>query len=240
MIRILLIALAFFITHINEAVAKGSNILKVMLSTGEPLTIQIDGRDYKKTGSAITVGDLPDGWHSLRVYRYLPYQSGGGHAKLIYNGRVKLKKSSMMSFVVNPANGNVKSYSGDVAEVRMKSAPRAVAPPVRNEPTVNRTPDPNIEHSLSVAELDEIALKIQEMPTDINALKTLKAELEDETYSTDQLRTMMGWLAFDESRVDLAKWSYAKLVDKQNVTSLTDMISMDEKKEEFRKWAERQ
>lgn len=233
-----IIALAVSIS----ASAKGNNMLKVMLSTGEPLTVQLNGRDYNKTGTAITIGDLPNGWHDLRVYRYREYKDGGGRAQLIYNGRVKLKNNTMRSFVVNPSRGTAKVYSGNVAEVKMSPPQqRPPSPPSRKAPTASmpaRTT--TAAYTLTDADMTEIALKIQEMPTDINTLKTLKAELEDETYTTTQLSAMMEWLAFDDSRIDLAKWSYSRVVDKENFASLEELLSMGEKKEMFRKWAERQ
>jgi hypothetical protein len=53
------------IPAVNGQEAK--SILKVKLTNNQPLTIEIDGRRFKKANRKLTVADVPKGKHYLKV-----------------------------------------------------------------------------------------------------------------------------------------------------------------------------
>lgn len=224
--RLVYLLITLLFTYAN-AMGRGGerSMLEISLSDNSPMVITIDGRQYNKAGTKLTIGDLPRGWHDLTVYEYLEYKKGGGRARTIYTGRIKVKPGEYMSCVVDARTQRMSIRTMDLADMQV-AAPVDEAVPV---------PDV-VPGGLSVDEVNEIYRDIARLDTDINKLKLLKKELADEEYSAGQLMMMMDWLAFESSRVDLAKWSYSRVADKESYTDIINDLEMDSSKEELRSY----
>ena len=48
------------------------SVLEIRLNDHSPLVVTVDGRNYDKHGRNITIGNLPRGWHDLKVYQMSP------------------------------------------------------------------------------------------------------------------------------------------------------------------------
>ncbi|MDR3680864.1 MAG: DUF4476 domain-containing protein [Flavipsychrobacter sp.] len=109
-------------------------------------------------------------------------------------------------------NGDNSQPSGAVAVERMHPhpapAPKAYAPVPADY--VAMTPD-------AVSKTEQ---KVKEKITDTDKLKVLESALKKKSFNTDQLAAMMGWLTFEESRLELAKWAFSHTTDKGNFPNL--------------------
>lgn len=202
------------------------SIVEIRLSDDSPLTVSINGRDYKKYGRSITIGDLPKGRHDLRVYEFVEYKRGGGKAKLLYTGRIKITAGTINYCEVDIRTGNMRVKTGDLNALR----------------NINGTGSSNVTTgnisqtgTFTTAEMDDLQLLLIEQPTDIEKLKTLKSSLEKKTFYTNQVRTVAGWLAFEESKLDFIKWAYKNTIDKTEYASLENIFTMEENKNLFKK-----
>lgn len=218
---VLFITLILFSQNILAAPRK-SGVLKVRLSNNGPLLININNRDYKKYATSLTVGDLPRGWHTLRVYEYLEYKNGGGRAKLIYTGDVRIKKDMITYFVVDPGTGRAQT---SINELGTQPVSRSVSSGKRSA-VVNTT-------TLTDMELEKIEQRVDSYATDNERIEIITSELYAKTYTTTQVKTMVEWLAFDDSKLDFAKWTYNSTSDKENYTQLKDVFTLKGTKEDF-------
>ncbi|XZF15013.1 DUF4476 domain-containing protein [Chitinophagaceae bacterium MMS25-I14] len=84
-------------------------LLRLTLSDGTPLMVTIDNRRYNKHASTLTIGNLPPGRHSVRVYAFSPSDGYGrrGSADLVYSGRVRIQPGTMTSGVVDVNSGAI-------------------------------------------------------------------------------------------------------------------------------------
>jgi hypothetical protein len=80
---------------------------------------------------------------------------------------------------------------------------------------------------------------VKDRVTDTDKEALLKKELEDRGLRTAQVRDMLGWLSFETTRLDFAKWAYNQVIDRDIYRHLEDVFSFDGSKEEFRKLARR-
>ena len=64
-------------------------------------------------------------------------------------------------------------------------------------------------------------------------VQLISSVLQDRTYTTAQVRTMLSWLSFDDSKLQLARMAYANVMDKQNYWKLEDAFSFSSTKEHF-------
>jgi hypothetical protein len=74
--------------------------------------------------------------------------------------------------------------------------------------------------SLTAAKVDNLKVKADSKLTDTQKLKVIEAGLANETMSTNQVKIMMNWLTFENSKLLFAKWAYPNTVDQQNFRRL--------------------
>ncbi|MEZ5046385.1 MAG: DUF4476 domain-containing protein [Chitinophagaceae bacterium] len=95
----LLLLLAIFILSIPAFAGWGRSYLMIREERGQSISVVIDGRHFPKTGKILTIGDLPTGTHTIKVYRnaktrhygYKDYGDPRMQGTLIYRGRIFLK-----------------------------------------------------------------------------------------------------------------------------------------------------
>ena len=198
------------------------NVLRIMMDDHSEITVSIDGRDYKKVGKVLTFVDIPRGWHDLRVYEYIPYRDGGGRAKLIYTGRVRLKNGNITTCIVDARSGRMSMQH------REMNGDHPAAPV--NTPTQNHIVS---KTKLADADLAGWQQEVEAIPTDIERLDWLKSSLAEKDFTTAQMKQMMKWLAFEDSSLELAKWGYDKVTDAHNYKKLSENFSLESSKNEF-------
>ena len=227
----LLYSLVIVLTTAVAAFARNDerSVLEIRLSDHSPLVVSIDGRQYDKYGRTITIGNLPKGWHDLRVYEYLEYKKGGARAKLLYTGRIRIAAGSVTECVVDIETRRMRIHTMDIEDAYVDyDQPHTDEPgnPTGEEPYTN-------SNVLNNKDLNDLKTRVDDRITDTDKLKLMKSVLEQRTYYSVQVRTMLNWLAFESSRLDFAKWSYNRVLDKQEYWKLEDMFTFSSSKDEF-------
>jgi hypothetical protein len=77
----------------------------VHLTDNSPITVSVDGRYFNKRGTSVTVGDLPPGTHTLRIYGGRSAYGRGG-SELVYKGRIPTAMGQKTDFMYDPYSGN--------------------------------------------------------------------------------------------------------------------------------------
>ena len=81
------------------------SMLRVSLSDRTPITVSVDGRYFNKRGESVTVGDLPQGRHYLKVFTIEQNRRGRGKEVLIHEGNVKTYRGQLTVFTIDAFNG---------------------------------------------------------------------------------------------------------------------------------------
>ncbi|MGM9476264.1 DUF4476 domain-containing protein [Pedobacter sp. GSP4] len=68
---------------------------------------------------------------------------------------------------------------------------------------------------------------------DDNRSRLIKATSKNATFSTEQVKYLLKEFSFDDQRLEMAKHLYAKTVDPQNYTILTDVFKFSSSKDDF-------
>ncbi len=235
--KLRLIGILILVLSLSKAIASPAekSMLKLRLTTGELMAVKIDDRDYNKYARSLTIGDLPRGWHRIRVYHVKEYKDGGANAKLVYSGRIKIKKGVIAYCEIDPGRGRMSMNTRDIEDVFVGDSPRSNPP---DEPVTATTE--YVPGILTDKEFTQLELKVQELPTDVNTLKTMKADLKDKKYTTSQVKKMTRWLAFDDSKKDFAVWAYSSVTDKENYAKVAEEFSLDNTKKEFHEFLAQQ
>ena len=222
--------------------AQAQSKLKVFLSEKTPISIELDGKHFDKTGTSITVGDLPPGRHYLRVFEMERSHFGRPQERVIYEGGVKTHFGNITLFELDAPTGNINVY--DESMETYASSPtimgtdengRPMQPGSRYDGNRSQVSQPNEnvqpvatppiqpaapESTLSDARMTALKAKVSENATDSKKLTEMKAELANDKISTNQVSVMMDWLSFESSKVDFVEWAFPKTTDQQNFGSI--------------------
>lgn len=82
--------------------AQAQSMLKVRLADNAQFKVAVDGRYFNKLGTSITVGDLPYGRHTVKIYTYTQSRRGRTFEELIYTGSIKTYEGMISLFVLDP------------------------------------------------------------------------------------------------------------------------------------------
>lgn len=243
--------------------AGAQSMLKVSLTDRTIINISVDGRYFEKQGTSVTVGDMPEGRHYLKIYVAMPNRRGRMKETVVYEGQIQTYTGSVSLFTFNMSSGQ---YN---IEEQSINANTNNLPPENNQNTGypanngnNSTPDnstyqgnnqdntgnnssgtavaspvsPESVPTLSDNKVSKLKTKIAAKPTDTQKIAALKDGLKDEQFTTDQVSDMMGWLIFESSKVTFAEWAYSHTVDKENFSSLENKFSYKNSQDDLEKF----
>lgn len=235
-----------FLLTISTLQAAASNreesALKIRFNDNRPITVSIDGRNYDRYGKSLTFGNLPSGWHNLKVYEFIEYQKGGGRAKLMYSGSVRIKSGVVVYCIVDAATRRMRVRTQDIDDLYVdydkansidEDAPRN-HDDTRSE-RVNRSKD-----AVALNDIIELERIIKNKITDTDKLKLLKTALKEEKYYLSDVRNILGWLSFESSRLDFVKWSYSRVLDAKDYWKLDSDFNFSSSKNELHKFIKKQ
>ncbi|HXS37513.1 MAG TPA: DUF4476 domain-containing protein [Flavipsychrobacter sp.] len=227
---------------VPELFAQG--LVRVSLSDNSPVMIAVDGRYYKKHGRSVTVGDLPEGKHRIKIYAYSSSgRRGGGNADLVYEGKIHVEDGVLLDCVADVQSGDITISKGDPNTYAYNTAPPP-PPPVNSTgndvySNGNNSQPANYPGTISQSEVNRLQKKVNDKLTDTDKLKLMKSSLNTKSLSTEQVSVMMTWLNFEASKVDFAKFAYGQTVDPQNYSSLENSFSYNSSKQELENYIQK-
>ncbi len=83
-----------------------NGILKIRLSTGNPFTLILDGKNISAYGSNYTVRDIPSGMHYIKIFASTA-NSSGNYNNPICERRIQIYPGIVNSFIWNQTTGNL-------------------------------------------------------------------------------------------------------------------------------------
>jgi len=89
--------------------------------------------------------------------------------------------------------------------------------------------------SFSQRDMEDLHSRVASRITDSDKEKLMKTAADGRTVNTSQIREMLGWLSFDDTKLDFAKWAYSSISDRQNYWKLEDAFSFSATKDDFNK-----
>ncbi len=229
------------ITSVVFAGNRERSALKIRFSDNRPIVVSIDGRSYDRHGKSLTFGNLPPGWHKLRVYEYLEYTRGGGRAKLLYSGSVRIRSGVVVYCIVDPETRRMRIRSEDIDDLYVdytdESNVEEEVPPRHDERPEDRRLNRS-DRAIAGDELKELELIVKSKVTDTEKLKYLKSVLKDKEYYLEDTRALMRLLSFESSKLDFAKWSYDRVINNSQYWKLDGEFTFDSSSDELQDFIE--
>lgn len=194
-------------------------------------TIEVNGRRVAMKNNSVTLRNLPQGHHTVKIFAQ-KQRNGRGHAfghrqELIYNNSVFIKRGVHLDITVNRF-GKVL-----VDERRID----------RNdwyyddeEDYFDDGWDPDFRNIMNAREFEQVKASLQREWFEANRLKSAKFIVDQNNFSTAQVKELMQLFSFENHKLDLAKYAYRKTVDKRNYFQLTDALSFSSSREELMRY----
>jgi hypothetical protein len=217
--------------------ANAQSLLKVHLTSGEPLTVAVDGRYFNKRGTSVTVGDLPAGRHFVQIYGMRRTWGGRMREDIIYEGRVRTSEGMITLLQYDPVNRITNTQmdlatSYNAGQPAMQEQQGLISNNDNNQPTQQQEQEiadnndngpvasPVPVGTLTQEKIDQLKKEVDSKKTDTDKMNALKNALNKETYNSVQVATMMEWFSFEGSKVEFAEWAWNDMVDRENFQSL--------------------
>lgn len=224
---------------------RATGVLRVRFDDRSPAVVAVNGRHFQKSGRAFTIGDLPRGRSYVKVYAFRAYRDGGGgHARLVYEGKVRIHPGIVTYCIVERNTGRVLIYFRDPGGAGSyhdpdfddpAAAPETVAPATRESGPAatdkRRTPGAPGRQTLSAADIKELEKQVNGHIADEDKLRLMQELLEELSVSTAQVKEMLSWLGAETTRLEFAIWAYGRVTDPQQYHQLTAAFIYDSSKE---------
>jgi len=244
----LAILLLIVISGFTKSVAQ--SMLKVSLADRSVINVSVDGRYFNKSGQSVTVGDLPPGRHRLQIYGISQDRRGRAREEVIYEGKVRTSTGSITIVVYDANTDNIDVQDQDMGNYTIPQQNGSVNNGnypnnnaynnqdnrYDNNNYNNNGPAASPAGSLTDDKISKLKDAVAAKATDLQKSDALKDALKNETFTTDQVSVMMGWLIFDETKVAFAEWAYSNTVDKNNFYNLENQFSYKNSQDDLDKF----
>lgn len=233
MTRLFLILLSVLSLLPDANAQRARGIVKVRLTDGRPLSVVVNGRDYDRQGSSITIGDLPRGKHRIEVYAMRGRRLQ--NPELIYTGRIRVEEGTTTLMTVDPTRHSARIQVREGFDPWNNDNDDRYWSRRNDDDDDYRRNDYRSRRSnwFSDADLEDLRRRTADRITDADKLQLIRSAIAGRTYSTAQVRAMAGMLSFESTKLDLAKSAYAGVSDPRDYWKLEDIFTFDSSKQEL-------
>jgi hypothetical protein len=210
----------------------GSRLSISTVQNSRQLVVEVNGRQILLRNNAITIRDLGQGRHTLKIYRELVRGNGRdngrgnsfGRREILYNGMIILRDGYHTDITINRF-GRVFTD-----ERRMD----------RNDDWYFDDDDGyydggfgNGPAAISKREFDQVKESLRKEWFDNNRLTSARFIIDNNFFTTQQVKELMQLFSFDDRRLELAKYAYRKTVDRPNYYQVSELLTFSNSKEEL-------
>ena len=239
----LFVVLLFLASGITKSM--GQSMLKVGLRDNTTqISVSVDNRYFNKKGTSITVGELPFGRHSLKIYTLVYDRRGRGHEDVIYEGTVKTYNGMITILVFDPTTEATDLQETEI-DVYMASHPASnrgrfsgtSQGDYDSQYSKNGTDNNGMNNSnQNNATNNNKAIEESSAPVAIPIAAEKLGTLTDT--KTEDLKKKVAAKATDTQKMTLLKDELKnEKVTTNQVADIMDWLTFDASKVEFAKWA---
>jgi Domain of unknown function (DUF4476) len=212
----------------------GSRLSISTVSNTMDLKIEIDGRRINMQDNTITLSNITEGSHSVRIYREKK-RSGTGFnfgkkPEIIYASSVFVKRGFHTDITVNRF-GKV-----FIDERRMDSRDGWYDEDENYGDYEDETGgdwNNGYGNVMSTRDFEMVKEQIRKEWFEKNRLVSAKVIMDKNNFTVQQVKEFMLLFTFEENKLEVAKYAYRKTVDKQNYYQLNDALTFKSSKDDL-------
>lgn len=217
----------------------GSRLSISTISNAMNLKIEVDGRRQNMTDNSVTMRNLGEGYHQVKIFRDRKNGNGFGNnnnnvfgrrSEMIYNSSVYLRRGFGLDIIV--------SRSGKV---------------FTDESQIDRNDDDYYDENdhygndnnngggwnngygnvMNSREFDQVKESIRKEWFENNRLTSTKVIIDKNNFTAQQIKDLALLFSFENNKLEIAKYAYRKTVDKQNYYIVNDAFSFSNSRDEL-------
>ncbi len=219
--KVIFTLLIQILVTISVAHAQGS-VLNLRTNGNYLFAVQVDNQYVSAPDRDFTIQNLNPGNHFVRIFR----ARGGHNLREVFSGYVNIPFNSAVNAVYE--------RTGRIRIVNILAlAPIYTYPDNHcNNPYQTQVVYQNVITPICNSEFNQLLHTLSNINFDSSRLSVSKQIISDKYLTTDQVIRIMNLFTFDSSRLDFAKYAYARTVDRsryfQTYNSFTFNSSVDE------------
>jgi len=208
------------------------SVMKISMTDERLIQVQIAQRFYPEVARSITVSNIVAGRHRIKVFN--GGQRAASRRRPLYEGSFTVDPGTYNEIRIDSRKGTARINSHALSN-RNTEEVHYPNDPINKEKYDERRRTDRYPNNRRLSEEDMITLKgsAEDRITDTDKLKLLQSALDKKIVTSNQVRTILGYLNFESSKLEFAKWAYTRVSDKGDYWKLDSEFTFSSTKEEF-------
>jgi hypothetical protein len=210
----------------------GSKLSISTATKNNDLSIEVDGRRLNMQGNAITLSNIPEGYHTVKIIRDKKKNNGRGWGAnrkqdVVYSNSLFIKRGFHTDITVNRF-GKV-----FIDERRMD----------RNDDWYNDDDyyddgdggwDDHYNNNVMTArEFDMLKESLRKEWFEASRVTSAKVVMDKSNFTSQQVKELLQLFTFENNKLELAKYAYRNTVDKRSYFVVNDVFSFNSSRDEL-------
>jgi len=214
----------------------GSRLSISTVSNNMKLKIEIDGQRVRMPGNSIILSNLSEGNHNVRIYREKRKDNFNNSFargyEIIYATSVYLGRAYQADIIIN-GSGRVFMDTYRVDSDCYSSNNSGYGYNGSDNNLNGSSLDNGYNNVMSAREFNQVTEQIRKEWFEANKLISVKTIIDKNNFTTQQVKDLMFLFTFENNRLEVAKYAYSKIADKQNIYQLNDNLAFSNSKDEL-------
>jgi len=221
-------------------------------NSSKQLWVEVDGKSFQARDRKIVIDNLRPGFHTVKLFTQERYRDirgifdPNGRRQVLFNSRVNVKSRKNTVITVNrfgqvqvderKVNGKDRDDDWDRDYDRDNDYDKDYDR--GNDRDYDRNYDndnryDNTRGAMDSRSFEMLKAALSRESFEKTRMEIVKQSIDRNNFSTMQVREMLLLFAFENSKLDLAKYAYGHTVDKNNYFQLYNVFSFNTSKEEL-------
>jgi hypothetical protein len=213
----------------------GSKLTISTVTNKLDLKIEIDGRRFSMTDNTMTLTNLQEGSHSVKIFREAR-RNGNGNGRgwgagmrqdVIYNSSVFIKRGYHLDITVN------RFGKAMVDERRIDPNDDWYDDDNSYNQGNDHDWENNYNNGMSVRDFDQFKESLRREWLESTRLSIAKMSIDRNSFSSQQVKEVVLLFTLENNKLDIAKYSYRNTTDKRNYSLVSDALFLSSSREEL-------
>ncbi len=200
--------------------------------------IVFDNTVYAQPGNFAEVDQIPPGEHTLKITLYDASMSAMGN--VVYDGKIKIP-SGFDTYAVIDEYNNLNIYKkvkygfnriDCASETRKKCA---IAEGEKYKAPEEKYSECNYK-VIKKDNYDELKDDINNRSFESSNISIVKTAIDKNLFLSEQIKELLGYFTFESNKLEIAKYAYAKVCDKNNFFKVYDAFNFESSIEELKNY----
>lgn len=226
------------ITSFSAFAFPSASKMTISSNTNTKLRVIVDGNRYRLSDNSITISNLQQGYHAIKIYRQVRYSRPGNmfgnnaNYQLVYSANVYVKPQYHIDITINrfgkafideqPFSAGYYNDDDDDWD--------------DNNWTENNWNDNNFGMAMSSQSFNSFKQSLSNESFDNTRMNIAKSVINSNYFTTAQVKELLPLFSFEGNKLELAKYAYKNTLDKNNYFSVADCFSFSTNKDELMRY----